>query len=103
MALTFQTSVNLDSCQPRLTASLRPGYVRLRCQGNGAPAIRVITRIRGGDWRALINHCESENIDDYTPAEVSGHEEVREYRIVAMLDDEEVGHPSEIVTVTIPG
>jgi len=95
-------SANLDSCQPRLTASLRPGFVRLRCEMNGAPAVRVHTRIRGCDWRLLIDRCESPNIDDYTPAETPGREETREYRASALNGDEEAGHPSEIVSVAVP-
>lgn len=103
MTLSPLMSTNLDSCQPRLTVSLRPGFVRLRCEMNGAPAIRLHTRIRGGDWAVLIDRCESENIDDYTPAEIPGREENREYRASALIGEEEVGQPSEIVSVAIPG
>lgn len=103
MTLSPTLSANLDSCQPRLTVSLRPGFVRLRCEMNGAPAFRVRTRIRGFDWQVLIDRCESPNIDDYTPAEIPGREETREYRASALIGDEEVGQPSEIVSVSIPG
>ncbi len=103
MTLPILLSANLDSCEPRLTVSLRPGFVRIQCVMDGAPALRVQTRVRGETWRLLIDRCESQQIDDYTPAAIPGRAEMREYRASGLIGDEEVGFPSEIVSVEIPG
>lgn len=97
------TSPTFDLCEPRLTASLRPGHIRLCCETHGAPAYRVQTRIRGESWVTLVDYCESQHINDHTPATYPGREETREYRAIALCDGEEIGFPSEVVTVTVPG
>jgi hypothetical protein len=101
--MSSTTYANLDLCEPRLTVSLRPGFVRLCCETNGAPAYRVQTRLRGESWVNLLDYCESRHINDHTPATYPGREEIREYRAIALCDGEEVGFPSEVVTVAIPG
>ena len=103
MSLASPLHANLDFCQPRLTASRRPGFLRLSCAMNGASAVRIYTRIRGDDWRVLLEHCEAVTIDDYTPVETAGRDETREYRASAVVGDEEVGEPSEIITVDVSG
>lgn len=102
MSAVLPMSPNLESCQPRLTASLRPGFVRLCCERNGAPAVRLQTRLRGEAWHTLADGVESTHVEDHTPVAVAGCEEVRDYRAIAVWQGEEVGHPSEIVTVTVP-
>lgn len=99
----LQIHPNLEHCQPRLTVSLRPGCIRLSCWFNGAPAIRLQTRIRGGSWFTLLDACESPSIEDRTPVEVPGVDEVREYRAIGIWEGEEIGQPSEVVSVTLPG
>jgi hypothetical protein len=99
----LQINSNLEHCQPRLTASLRPGFIRLHCQLNGAPAIRIHMRYRSGPWHLLLDGCQSLHVEDRTPVEIPGREEVREYRATAVFEGEEVGQPSDIVTVSLPG
>jgi len=99
----LQMPSSLEHCQPRLTASLRPGCVRIRCERNGAPALRIQMRYSGTPWYTIVDACESDHIEDRTPAESPGCEEVREYRAIAMLNGEEVGQPSDIVGVTLLG
>lgn len=102
MSATISFKVNLSTCQPRLTASLRPGFVRLCCELRGAPAYRLHTRIRGESWHCLVDNCEAQHIEDHTPNAFPGFEETREYRVTPVWNGEEVGHPSEIVSVTVP-
>jgi hypothetical protein len=99
----FQINTNLEHCQPRLTASLRPGCVRIRCERNGAPALRLQMRYHGTPWYTLLEACDSDHVEDRSPVEIPGCEELREYRAIAVCDGEEVGHPSDIVKVVLPG
>lgn len=94
---------SLEHCQPRLKASLRPGFIRIYCERNGAPAVRIHMRYAGGPWHLLLDACDSPYIEDHTPVEVPGREEVREYRATAICGGEEVGQPSEPVKVAVPG
>jgi hypothetical protein len=99
----LQLHPHLEHCQPRLTASLRPGKIRLSCWFNGAPAIRLQMRCQGGSWFTLVDACESPSIEDCSPVETPGVDEVREYRVIGVYNGEEIGHPSEVVSVTVPG
>ena len=99
----LQISPNLEHCQPRLTVSLRPGFIRLYCQRNGASSVRLQMRYPGSSWYLLLDECDSPYVEDHTPVEIPGREEVREYRATALFEGEEVGQPSDIVKVTLPG
>ena len=39
--------------------------------------------------------------DDYDPLRQQGVPEAREYRLIGVVNDEDVGSPSDIVTVTV--
>jgi hypothetical protein len=100
---TVHIPAHLVHCQPRLTVSLRPGCIRLGCWFNGAQAIRLQMRYKGEPWFTLLDSCESPTIEDRTPVQVPGVEETREYRAIPLWQGEEVGQPSEVVSVTLPG
>lgn len=70
---------------------------------NGNSSIRVQTRIRGQEWRVLIDNWADFPVDDYTPVSFPGDDEIRDYRAIPVADGEEIGEPSEIVSVTVPG
>jgi hypothetical protein len=99
----LQIPAELEHCQPRLTASLRPGCIRLHCWFNGAPAVRLQMRYQGGSWFTLLEACEASSIEDRNPVEVPGLEEIREYRAIGVWEGEEIGQASEVVSVTLPG
>ncbi len=93
----------LETCEPTLKAQVRPRAVRLDCKLNGAGKVRIHVRIKGEDWRVLVDDWETFPIDDGTPVAIPGTEEVREYRATPVEFDREVGQASEIVTVNVPG
>jgi hypothetical protein len=90
-----------DTFRPRLTASARPGFVRLTFSSLDGLGMRLQSRFRGDDWRTLIEGTEFAAVDDHTPNEVPGSPELREYRAVPVVEGFEVGEPSEIIAVNV--
>jgi hypothetical protein len=90
-----------ETFKPRLTASARPGYVRLSFDSLEGLSMKVQGRLRGEEWRTLIEGDTFRAVDDCTPNEVPGSPELREYRAVPTFDGMEIGEPSEIVSVSI--
>jgi hypothetical protein len=99
----LQVQADLEHCQPRLAVSLRPGCIRLTCWFNGAPAIRLQMRDPDGSWFTLLDACQADIIEDRNPVETPGVDEVRQYRAIGVWEGEEIGQPSDVVSVTLPG
>lgn len=97
------TVVSMLTLPPRLTAAVHPDCARLHCEVTGSQRVRIFTRTPNASWRALVDLTETADIEDHTPNEIPWMEETREYQAIAMLDGEETDHPSDIVTVTLPG
>ncbi len=53
-------------------------------------------------WKKLSFDTNSP-YDDHTELAVAGGAEVREYRAIGVVNDEEIGQPSDIVSVTFAG
>jgi len=70
-----------------------------------AGGLRLIDhRVRIADRRLLLVARHSKfPFDDDSPLAVSGTPETREYRAVGVVDDEEIGQPSDIVSVVYGG
>ena len=66
-----------------------------------ADGVHIYTRLnRAGEFTYLATDTESPYIDTRALA-VAGTPEVREYYAIGFLHDHEIGHPSDIVTVTV--
>lgn len=93
--------------KPKSMETIKPS-IRARCEGNKVrvfwtrgflDGINVYVRKEGElKWRKLDRDTRPP-YEDTTPAEHNG--EVREYRVVGVINDEEVGQPSDIVTVVV--
>lgn len=53
-------------------------------------------------WLTNLRYINSP-YDDYTPLAVPGVAEVREYQAYGVLNDAQIGQPSDIVSVTFGG
>lgn len=92
-----------DECQPKLAVSLSGGQVSLKFQKRGASDVNLYVRLRGEPvWRLLVRVTNSPYAD-VTPVAVAGAAEVREYRAIGVLADQEIGQPSDIVSFTVAG
>ena len=100
--LTGSTAI-APTTKAEATAEVRKGLVRIKWKKGDADGVNVYLRMRGeSEWR-LLGRDQSSPYDDRTPLEKAGVVEQREYQVIAVLKDEEVGQPSDILTVTFAG
>lgn len=87
----------------RAVAELHPGFVRIKWRKAGCDSVNVYMRRRGEtEWR-FLGRDTSSPYDDATPLAQPGVIEPREYRVVALRRDKEIGEPSDILSVNFSG
>ena len=98
-----EPTVNPEVYKPELTANVFGGYVRLKFKKRGVSDVNLYVRHPGDPtWRLLARVTKSP-YDDLTPVAVPGTAEVREYQAIGVMQDKEIGQPSDIVSVTVAG
>ena len=97
------TAIDPNTVQPALTASVHAGYVRVRVRRNGVQSVNLYMRRAGQAQWNLQCRVERATCDDTVPLAVPGVPEVREYRAVGVLNDAEVGLPSNPKVVVYAG
>ena len=87
----------------KINAEVRPGFVRITFKKLGVDGLNIYVRLAGQTiWRKLSFDSNSP-YDDHAALAVAGTAEVREYRALGVIADEEIGQPSDIVSVTFGG
>jgi hypothetical protein len=90
----------LDTYRPTIRAQVQAGRVEIKFTRRPLDGVNVYTRRRGEPgWRLLGRYTQSPCVDA-TPTPV-GAVEVREYRIIGVKRDREVGQASEAAIVTL--
>lgn len=85
------------------TAELHPGFVRIKWRKAGCDSVNVYSRRTGeSEWRFLGRDTVSP-YDDAAPTAQPGINESREYRVIALRKDQEIGEPSDILSITVSG
>ena len=85
------------------TVKVEAGKVRVEFRKKGVDAVAVYARLRGaGVWVKLGTDSSSPYFDTRALAQ-PGVPEVREYMLRGIIDDEEVGLDSDVVSVSFPG
>jgi hypothetical protein len=86
------------------------GYVRLKFDFHGLESMNIYCRIKGTtDWGRPIANVQHSPFDDHhgifvpAPPAVAANSEAREYMIIGVFDDVEVGFPSAIHPVVFGG
>ncbi len=97
------TPFNPETYQPQITAQAFSGYVRFKFKKLGADGIILNTRIKGTMGWKFVSRDSNSPYDDHTPLAVPGLSEVREYQAFGLLGDDQIGVPSDIVTVVFAG
>jgi len=93
----------LGSHKPAIRGSFAGGKVRLRWTRGALDGIHVYGRQQGETTWQLLGRDNRPPYDDPRPLPPNSSVEVREYRAIGVVDDQEVGLPSDIVTVTLNG
>ena len=86
-----------------LSAEAFSGYVRLKFQKGGVGSVNFYSRKKGeSEWHFLSRDTNSP-YDDHNPLTTPGVPEVREYQAYGVVNDVQIGQPSDIVSVTFGG
>jgi hypothetical protein len=90
--------------QPRIKATAQPGSVQIAGSKDYADLVNIYLRLLGETtWRLVGIRRRRFPFDDQTPLKVAGTPEQREYMARCVVGEDEVGHPSDIVSVTYGG
>ncbi len=101
---TQTTQRNPDDTKPAIKADAQPGHVRITGSKDYAELINIYMRLVGtAAWTLVGIKRKKFPFDDQTPLKTSGTPERREYIARGVIDDEEVGQMSDIVSVTFGG
>lgn len=87
--------------KPVLKVSIEGGQIRIEFTKGGADAVAVYCRLRGTAAWTKIGTDSSSPYFDTKPLANPNVPEVREYMGMGVIDDEEIGLPSDIVSVTL--
>ena len=97
------TPFNPETYQAQISAQVFSGYVRFKFTKNGADGINLYMRIKGTMGWKFVSRDTNSPYNDHTPLAVAGQSEVREYQAFGISGDDQIGIPSDIVTVTFGG
>jgi hypothetical protein len=89
--------------KPVISVELKGGLITLDFKKRGVDALAIYGRLRGTlGWTKLGVDTSSPYIDG-RPLAVAGVAEIREYMARGMMDDDEIGLESDIVSLTFGG
>lgn len=91
-----------DNSKPALRVQALPGKVRVHWTRGRLDGIHVYVRRPGETWR-MLGRDNRPPFDDLSAVEKPGTPEPREYRIIGVYHDEEVGLPSDIASIVVGG
>lgn len=90
-----------DTVKPKLALSVAGGKVRVDWTRGKLDGVNVYNRRRGeAAWRLLDRDNHPPYVDS-TPLAQPGVPEVREYRLMGVWSDQEVGQPSDVASITV--
>jgi hypothetical protein len=86
---------------PSLSVEAQPGFVRLSFRKMGFDSVNVYARLRGESaWHFVARDTHSP-YNDHRPLATPGVPEVREYRLVGVVKDEEQGLPTDAASIAV--
>ena len=96
---TGTSSFDPAAAKPILTADSKRGLVSLMVKKLGADAVNLYSRLTGdASWKLLVAKRTHFPYEDTSPPATAGQPEEREYQAIAVVGDDEVGDPSDIVS-----
>ncbi|MCX6979243.1 MAG: hypothetical protein NTV08_00595 [Verrucomicrobia bacterium] len=96
---TPSAQVDPAALQPALSVESKHGHSEIMAKKLGADSLNLYVRRKGeAAFRLLAGKRVRFPMDDDTPPATPGQPEEREYQAIAVIGDEEVGVPSDIVS-----
>jgi hypothetical protein len=96
---TSSSTFDPATYKPQIKVEAHPGYNELIGRKRGAQALNFYMRIKGvGPWTLLASKRATFPFSDDTPPATAGKPEEREYIALGVMNDEEIGQASDIVT-----
>lgn len=93
-----------DTARPNITVEAQRGRIKIDGRKPGFEAVNVYCRKKGEvAWRLIAVRKRRFPYYDEAPLAIPGTPEVREYMAIGVIDDEEIGQPSEIKEVVYAG
>lgn len=97
------TSFDAENYKASISASIAAGCVRIKFTKNGVDGVNIYNRKKGtSGWEFLARDTKSP-YDDHIDLEIAGQPEHWEYRAYGVIDDAEIGQPSDIVEIVFGG
>jgi hypothetical protein len=97
------TPMDTGAYKPVITVEIKGGLITLEFKKKGVDALAIYARLRGTMGWTKIGIDTSSPYIDARPLAVPGVAEVREYMARGMMDDDEVGLESDVVSITYGG
>ena len=97
--LTPPGTVDPATIKPSLDVQSKLGRNEIMAKKLGGRSLNMYVRVKGeASFRLLSSRRVRFPINDDTPPAIPGKPEEREYQAIALIGDEEVGEPSDIVS-----
>ena len=97
------TPVDPSAIKPVLRLSVQGTCVRVRIQRKGAKSVNVYVRLLGQTEWTFLSRAVRATFDDTRPLAQPGVAEIREYMVMGVIGNAEVGLPSDAKTVVFAG
>jgi len=97
------TPMDTGAYKPVITVEIKGGLITIEFKKKGVDALAIYSRLRGTMGWTKIGIDTSSPYIDSRPLATPGVAEVREYMARGMMDDEEIGLESDIVSITYAG
>ncbi|MEP6821842.1 MAG: hypothetical protein ABI946_05770 [Chthoniobacterales bacterium] len=96
---TSSAVLNPDTYKPVLNAHAHPGYNEVMGKKRGVQAINIYMRLKAtATWKLIAAGRTTFPFNDDTPPVTPGQPEEREYMGMGIMNDKEIGQPSDIVS-----
>ena len=96
---TSSAALNPETYQPELKVTSHPGFNEVTGKKRGVQAINIYMRVKGAaNWTLIAAKRTTFPFNDDTPPAAAGKPEEREYMGMGVMNDHEIGQPSDIVT-----
>jgi len=97
------TDFDSENYKATITASNFAGFVRIKFAKNGVDGINIYNRPKGTAFFKFLTGNTKSPYDDHIELATVGQPEHWEYRAFGVIDDAEIGQPSDIVEIVFGG